>query len=213
MDGKAIIVTGGSGPKGPPACSKERGDLVVCADSGYELAQQLGLSIDLWVGDFDSTKATVNPLSSTMVVKRSPQEKDQSDTELALIEARAAGYHRWVLLGGGGRRVDHLLYTYALFDRYGPPLIWQTGHELMYLVTDTMTFDSLRAGQTVSILPAQLTGLSRVSAQNLAWPLSDAEIAITSISLSNRVAAATLTVQVTSGCGVLVSFPVAGCLR
>lgn len=213
MEGKAIIVTGGSGPYGPAVYEPKAGDLVICADSGYELAQRLGLAIDFWVGDFDSTEAHDHICSPSLVVKRSPTDKDQSDTELALMEARAAGYQSWILLGGGGRRIDHLFATYALFDRYGPPLIWQTGHESMYLVTESMTFSPLGVDQTVSLLPARLGSTSRVTASQLMWPLYESELSFSSISLSNRTTSTSLTVDVVAGSGILVCFPVADRLR
>ena len=206
---RAIIVTGGSGPTPPVAYQRQAGDLVICADSGWELARRLSLDVDLWVGDFDSTPSR-DPISSpSLIIKRSPRDKDQSDTELALIEAKAAGFEEWILLGGGGRRIDHLLATYALFSRYGAPLIWQTGHETMYLVTGTKTFTALEKDQTVSFLPSIMGEATTVTARQLVWPLVEAVISITSISLSNRTTGTTLRVDVEHGSGVLVSFPVA----
>ncbi|HOE83594.1 MAG TPA: thiamine diphosphokinase [Sphaerochaeta sp.] len=208
MEGRAIIVTGGSGPDGPLAISVCSVDLVICADSGYELAEHLGLRADLWVGDFDSTRTPADAADALRII-RSPRDKDQSDTELALIEARRAGYHDWVLLGGGGHRMDHLLATYALFSHYGPPLLWQTGDETMHLVSAERTFPGGSGQQTVSFLPAQLDRETTVTCRELVWPLERMRIDCTAISLSNRSLSGTFTVQIDAGPGVFVSFPVA----
>jgi thiamine pyrophosphokinase len=183
-------------------------DLVICADSGYELAEHLGLRADLWVGDFDSTRTPADAADALRII-RSPRDKDQSDTELALIEARRAGYHDWVLLGGGGHRMDHLLATYALFSHYGPPLLWQTGDETMHLVSAERTFPGGSGQQTVSFLPAQLDRETTVTCRELVWPLERMRIDYTAISLSNRSLSGTFTVQIDAGPGVFVSFPVA----
>jgi thiamine pyrophosphokinase len=208
MTPKAIIVTGGSGPSGPVDFLVHGKDLVICADSGYELAQTLGLQVDLWVGDFDSTRVPIDEAGGTHIMQ-SPPDKDFSDTELALIEARKAGYSQWVLLGGGGRRIDHLINTWALFSTYGPPLVWQTEDETMHLVRDERTFGGLGEGQTVSFLPALIDGWTSVTAGELVWPLERRRIDNTLISLSNRCIDGTLTVRIDGGCGALVCFPVA----
>lgn len=208
MEGRAIIVTGGSGPSGPLDIVVGDGDLVICADSGYELAGRLGLHADLWVGDFDSTRTSIDDAAAPRIIK-SPREKDQSDTELALIEARRAGYRDWVLLGGGGRRIDHLIATYSLFARYGSPLLWQTGDETMHLVTEVRTFTVLTEERTVSFLPARIDRPTTVTCRELVWPLERMRIDCRTISLSNRSISGTFTVQIERGPGVFVSFPVA----
>jgi len=208
MDGRAIIVTGGSGPSGPIDILVRDEDLVICADSGYELARHLGLRIDLWVGDFDSTEAAPEESEAVRIIT-SPRDKEHSDTELALIEARKAGYREWVLLGGGGRRIDHLIATYSLFAVYGAPLLWQTGYETMHLVTGERTFTDLGENRTVSFLPARIDGQTVVSCSDLVWPLQRMRLSSTAISLSNRCTKETLTVRIDSGFGVLVCFPVA----
>ena len=85
---------------------------VVAADSGFERARSLGILPDLLVGDLDSLPAAVlaDALAAAIPILRSSADKDETDTELALLEAVARGAHRITVLGAfGGPRLDHAL--------------------------------------------------------------------------------------------------------
>jgi len=83
---------------------------VIAADSGAELALELGLRVDLVVGDFDSiSPATLETVErSGAGIERYPAAKDVSDLELALVAALAFDPARIVVLGGAEGRLDHL---------------------------------------------------------------------------------------------------------
>jgi thiamine pyrophosphokinase len=91
--------------------------IVVAADGGARLAGELGLSIDLWVGDGDSLgPAELDELRAAGVpVELHPADKDESDTELAVLASVARGATDVTILGGlGGSRIDHALANVAL---------------------------------------------------------------------------------------------------
>ena len=91
--------------------------LVVAADGGARLAPALDLRLDRWVGDADSYPRTkVAKLAASGVATRLvPTAKDESDLELAVLEAAEAGVARITLLGAlGGPRLDHELANLAL---------------------------------------------------------------------------------------------------
>ena len=97
----------------------EPGARVVAADGGARHAGPLGLAIDRWVGDGDSLgEAGIAALEAAGVpVQRAPPDKDESDTELAVLAARAMGATQLTVLGGlGGPRVDHALANLALLS-------------------------------------------------------------------------------------------------
>lgn len=119
----AIIVANGDAPSrsdelfalavpdedGPP--------LVIAADGGARKAAAIGLRPRIVIGDGDSlSEQEVADLRGQGVeVLLFPSEKDESDTELALREAVAAGARRIVVVGGfGGQRLDHSLANLAL---------------------------------------------------------------------------------------------------
>jgi thiamine pyrophosphokinase len=207
MNRQAIIITGGEGPLKLPKSLKRPGDFVICADSGLDLANRLDIACDLWVGDFDSTANS--PHDNTMEIWQSVEDQEYSDTELALLAAAERGFSQYVLIGGGGGRLDHLLHTFGCFDRHGAPTCWYTRSETLYLVTDHKEFEGLKVGQVVSFLPAILSQSTTVTAPQLAWPLQRRVVKWDGFSLSNRCTAASLSVQVEDGPGVLVSFSVA----
>jgi thiamine pyrophosphokinase len=95
-------------------------DLVIAADGGARHAPAVGRSIDLWVGDGDSIgDAGLAAIAAAGIpIRRSPVDKDESDTELALLAALEAGALRVTILGAlGGERFDHGLAN-----------VWLLGH-------------------------------------------------------------------------------------
>ena len=86
--------------------------MVVAADGGYTRAVALGLAPDVLVGDLDSLAPDALAAAETAGtrVERFPADKDESDAELALLEAVALGATRVTVLGAfGGPRLDHAL--------------------------------------------------------------------------------------------------------
>jgi thiamine pyrophosphokinase len=95
----------------------EPGARVIAADGGARHAGPLGLAIDRWVGDGDSLgDAGIAELEAAGVpIERARPDKDESDTELAVLAARAMGATSLTVLGAlGGPRVDHALANVGL---------------------------------------------------------------------------------------------------
>ena len=95
------------------------GAAVIAADGGARHASTLGLRIDRWVGDGDSLgEAGIAELRATGVdIDRHPLDKDQSDTELAIVAALERTPSAIVILGAlGGPRVDHALANVTLLS-------------------------------------------------------------------------------------------------
>jgi thiamine pyrophosphokinase len=95
---------------------------VVAADGGARHAARLGLKIDRWVGDGDSIGPDgLAALEAAGVpVDRSSPDKDQSDTELAVMAAVMHGADEIVILGAfGGPRLDHALANLSLLTSPG----------------------------------------------------------------------------------------------
>lgn len=82
------------------------GDLCIAADAGYRACRQAGIVPDLLLGDFDSME---EPRDFANVL-RSPVEKDDTDTMLAVKTGLEHGCKEFYLYGGtGGKRLDHTL--------------------------------------------------------------------------------------------------------
>lgn len=96
---------------GPP------GALVIGADGGAGRAHRAGVRVHLVVGDLDSIERDTLDLlaASGARVRRARPDKDESDTELALLAALDAGLVPIVVLGAlGGPRLDHELANLLL---------------------------------------------------------------------------------------------------
>ena len=91
--------------------------LVVAADGGARLAADLGVEIDLWVGDGDSLgQVELDRLRASGVpIELAREDKDESDAELGLLAALRRGATEVTILGGlGGARFDHAIANVAL---------------------------------------------------------------------------------------------------
>ncbi len=92
-------------------------DLVVAAGGGALGAARRGVAIDLVVGDGDSLgEVDLARLRRAGVeVRLAPVDKDETDTELALVEVARRGATSITIVGAlGGPRVDHELANVAL---------------------------------------------------------------------------------------------------
>jgi thiamine pyrophosphokinase len=85
---------------------------LVAADGGLGAVEGLGLAPTVVVGDLDSADPGRLAAAEARGVRvlRTTRDKDESDTELAVLEAVRLGASRLTVLGAlGGPRVDHAL--------------------------------------------------------------------------------------------------------
>lgn len=99
---------------------------VICADSGYKHAKNLGLCPDVIVGDFDSY---TGGLPDDAEIVRTVPEKDDTDTLMAVKTAIERGFRRIYLYGAlGGARFDH-----AFANIQTMIYAWEQGAELILI--------------------------------------------------------------------------------
>jgi thiamine pyrophosphokinase len=115
-----VVVAGGVTPPRPGLrrLLPEAPALVVAADSGVVHAEQLGLDIDLVVGDLDSVEraALARAVTAGALVDRHRPDKDKTDLELALDAAaeRSTPGGSVVVVASVGGRLDHGLANLLL---------------------------------------------------------------------------------------------------
>ena len=162
-------------------------DLVVAADSGYDIAVQLGYRVDVLIGDLDSIERREVP--GHVIVERHPADKDQSDLELALARVAEEQPDRVVVVGGSGGRLDHELVVAGLVTSRR----WEMIGEIDWL-SDRGWVHVLRGrrllhadiGTTLSLIPAG-GDAAGVTSKGLHWDLNDSTLYHgTSLGLSNR---------------------------
>jgi thiamine pyrophosphokinase len=159
-------------------------EVVIAADGGARHASGLGVAIDLWVGDGDSIgdDALAALEAAGVPLERSPQDKDESDTELAIRAALRLGQEGVLILGALGGRIDHALANIGLLA-----MSELAGREAAILDARSRTvlisapgpggaaverrFPG-RPGDLVSLLPLG-SGVEGVTTRGLAYPLLD----------------------------------------
>jgi thiamine pyrophosphokinase len=198
MDMVALIVTGGDCP--PPeiisALAKEA-VLVIAADSGLDVCLSADIEPDIVVGDFDSIRRESLASVSEDKILRYPEEKDYTDTELAVEAAIHRGAQRIVLAGGGAGRLDHLLAVRALFERETPIHEWHTAKECVFLVPAQCSLHfSASSSLVVSVFPLS-KGARGMRSQGLKWPLDGLVWDCGHFGVSNRTV--TPQVEISSG--------------
>ncbi|UBV43292.1 thiamine diphosphokinase [Deinococcus taeanensis] len=196
--GVAWILVGGRLTPSPLLDALPRPDVVVAADGGARHAAALGVRVDAWVGDFDSS-AGVHVDAPREV---HPTAKDETDAELAVRVARARGAAELVFVGAFGGRFDHTLalalgalrlageglrVTLTSGDEWGWPLL--SGAALSVL---------LPQDATLSVLA--VTTLRGLTLGGVRWPLASADIPLGSgWTVSNEVAQSPVTAALDEG--------------
>jgi thiamine pyrophosphokinase len=205
---RALVVGAAPWPDADPvfyvrlACEH---DLVVAADAAAEWLCELGVIPDVAVGDFDSARAGAPERlrARGISVRTYPRDKDLTDLELAVDEARAAGAGALTLTAAFSARLDHTLAALGLLARAADIAGMAREPGLTAWAMDGATRGSLElpigVGETVSMM-AMLGPAGNVTLSGMEYPLSGADLAPCSgLGLSNRVVSPPATITVGSG--------------
>ncbi|MCD6518377.1 MAG: thiamine diphosphokinase [Anaerolineae bacterium] len=151
----------------------DQAEWIIAADGGANWLFSQGRTPHLLIGDLDSVSPSVlqELERSGCPIRRYPTAKDETDTELALLEA-AQRSDRILVLGALGGRIDHELANILLLSM--PQLgekkvILFDGRSFIFLLRGS---GSLRGcpGDTISLLP--LGGdVEGIETEGLEYPL------------------------------------------
>lgn len=108
---RALIISGGSPPSLNLLKKHAKGCYIIAADSGCDVLFKCSIKPDLIMGDLDSIKKDIlnEYLNKGVELKKFPEHKNYSDTELSALEAIDRGAEEITILGATGGRLDHLL--------------------------------------------------------------------------------------------------------
>lgn len=185
MSTRIVIFANGELNDGPlvrRALAEAQGGLAVAADGGARLAQACGARLDAVIGDLDSlTAAEVAALrASGATVLSYPEEKDETDLELALLWAVEQGA-AWIrVIGGIGGRFDQTisnLHLLALPALRGCDARLVAGVQQTWLLYPPEGVIEGAPGDTVSLLPLSGRAVG-VRTDGLRYPLHGETLAL-----------------------------------
>lgn len=132
----------------------------IAVDGGVRLFESLDLAPDILLGDFDSRPDAPEKFSGRCEMVAHPDEKNQSDGEIALALAVERGADEIFLCGyAGGEALDHQLGNLLLLTN-APVKITavRPGERVWYLHDDTLEMVG-SPGDFISVVPldAQIT--------------------------------------------------------
>src|SRR5262245_5447573 len=154
-------------------------DALIAADGGALPLLRLGRPPQLVIGHLDSLDAASQAalLAQGVELLRHPRAKDETDLELALLQAAEQGASAIDIIGALGGRWDHTLANVALLalpELRGRRVRLLADAQELFLVRDSDAIEGL-AGDTVSLLP--LTPEAHgVTTRGLLYPLDDATL-------------------------------------
>jgi thiamine pyrophosphokinase len=187
---RAIVLADGSPPTRAGLDASWPGwddaiEVVIAADGGARLAGPLALRLDRWIGDGDSIDpADLDSLRGAGIpLELVRQDKDESDTELAVLAAAREAGDITILGALGGLRVDHAIANLGLLAH--PALIGRQVRLLddrsrvsLLQVPGEAADDPVarrlngRVGDLVSLLPMGHS-VEGVTTDGLRYPLDD----------------------------------------
>lgn len=158
---------------------------VVAVDGGSNHCQILGILPDVIVGDLDSIAPGILTSYAGIETYRFPQEKDQTDLELAInLVMEKYLPERVYVYGALGIRTDHLLGNLSLVTRY-PGLVYLESARESIWALGKKSFISTRPNQLISLFSIGCSA-SGVTTSGLQWELVDATLDARFYSISNR---------------------------
>jgi len=169
-------------------------DLIIGANGGSKHIATLGLTPHLLVGDLDSL--TSPPWRNDKNIERVvwPQEKNKTDTELAVDRAILSGCSKILLFGGLGGRIDHALGNIELAVKY-PERIEVLDDNGKLVAIDSSKKHTLngKPGAIVSIIPFGSL-ITKVNSQGLKYELKDMDMIPGTRGISNEMTGETASI-------------------
>ncbi len=185
------------------------GSRFVAADSGMRHAVALGVTPELWVGDFDSSDDALIAQFPTVERQPYPPAKNETDGEIATLEAIERGATRLIFAGAlGGERSDHalqhLFQAISLTERGFDVLLTSGTEEAVPMLPGEKTLD-VPKGSLFSIIGfSALEGLDIIGAR---YPLDNFSLPFGSSRTVSNVAEGPLEFHLKSGRAMILARP------
>ncbi|WP_075291673.1 thiamine diphosphokinase [Pararhizobium arenae] len=182
---------------------------VIAADGGMRHAAGLGLTPELWVGDFDSTPASLIAEWPEVHREPYPPAKNETDGEIAVEAALSRGARSLIFAGAlGGERSDHafmhLIYAVRLAETGLAIHLTSGEEEATPLLPGTLELN-LPKGSLFSILG--LNTLDGLSIDGARYPLFGFHLPFGSSRTISNVAEGPVRFTLSSGRAIVLARP------
>ncbi len=181
----------------------------IAADSGMRHAAALGVTPELWVGDFDSSDAELMARFPSVERRTYPPAKTETDGEIATAEAIERGATRLIFIGAlGGERSDHalqhLFHAVSLAEHGFDILLTSGDEEAVPLLSGSRKLD-LPKGSLFSVIGfSALGGLDIIGAR---YPLDNFSLPFGSSRTVSNVAEGPVEFHLKSGRAMILARP------
>nr|WP_314094719.1 thiamine diphosphokinase [uncultured Shinella sp.] len=204
-----VVLLGGALAVTPRVRADIVGARFVAADGGMRHAATLGVTPEIWVGDFDSTPDDLVAAWPGVERQPYPVAKNETDGAIAVSVAAERGAKDIVLVGAlGGERSDHalmhLLHAVSLAED-GYAIKLTSGEEEAWPLLPGSREIDLPKGSLFSILG--LSPLSGLFIGNVRYPLNDFSLPFGSSRTISNVAEGPIRLSLASGRAILIARP------
>lgn len=188
---KCILI--GNGEYHNDLIMKNKDDLLIVVDGGYNHLKNKNITIDLIVGDLDS----INDLPNNIETIKYPEIKDYTDMDLAIREGIKRGYSEFIIYGALGKRLEHSITNIYLLQKYKDYNIKLIDQNLECFVLENKTYNFKNKG-LISIF--SLTDKSIVSIKGLKYNLENKELTNSfPLGIDNQALGLNASIKVTEG--------------
>lgn len=188
-----------------PSRLPKPGEMIIAVDGGICHAARLAVTPDIWLGDFDSSDVITQHRYASVPRQCFPQDKDETDFELALIYLRQnyPDTEQLIIIGGLGREKDHEFANLWLLPSFGIQTVF-LGLEETRLFAQGPVLWQLQGKKSAKISLFAFTPLHGIFYHGLKWPLNNASLApFSTRAARNILIQHSATIQWQTGCGMV----------
>ena len=168
---------------------KEEFDLVIGVDGGSRYAPELKVTTDVIIGDMDSLSSDEHLRNKNARFISYPEEKDETDLEIALLYAKEHGADKIVIVGAMGGRMDMTISNMQLLAYASSEScrieVWH-GDQTGWIIQPPGDDIPGNRGDTVSLIPLGGDALG-VATKGMKYPLKNEELTMQTRGVSNRI--------------------------
>lgn len=148
-------------------------DFVLCADGGLDSLMKIRETPDLVLGDFDSISGEALEFikEENIEFKKFPKEKNETDTELGILDIIKRGFKDITITGVTGSRMDHTManiFLLKVLKNQGADGKIIDDNNTIYFVDDYLKLK--KTSDYISIVPINNEGIC-ISLKGFFYPL------------------------------------------